>query len=162
MCDVNLYHYQLMITRVGVDVGRGTPIESAAIVELWGGTCDVNIVSFDRTRHISRWYSGTVYDPTRTITQNTFMHSDGITIVSIPYSLLEFFSMKPYAGSVYRLMLKRVNGYEHVMQFKRKMMLAIVGLMWLVPRELAEYIVVTACHSYKDHDYVTYLELMCF
>jgi len=148
---------------VGLGMGHGTPIKSATITQTLGcGIYGIDMVCFDGLTRTVGWWSGGKYDANRDIMCDVFMHSDSVTIVSIPHSLPDFFLIGPvgeFISVVRGSMLMRGNGYERIIQFKCKMLLVIIALSQLVPQELVAYMVIDACYAYKNHDYVEYLQL---
>lgn len=130
-----------------------------------GDYYSINISTCDGGKYSVRWYNSQNYNELRVVHCDTFIRKN--TIVQIPHSLSEFFSIKPYHYYVtdhHKFKNEAVssvgNGHKLIAYFKCKMLMVCVVLSRLnVIPELQSLIVLAACHSYKNHDYSHYLNL---
>ncbi len=158
MCDIDLDLRQFQHMTPGTRYS--TPITHASI-DARPLSHNVREVCVSHASHeyTVNWHGAARHDPNRVVTRNTFVH--GNTIVAIPHSLHEFFAMQYRERGLcgHNDVIKTGLGTRHVTNFKSKMILAIAWLRMEVPYELVSHIVMMSCHAYKDHDYVSYLEL---
>ncbi len=171
MCDNYLELTQLQYMKCAGLVNL-LPITSASIMTHYRSNIRLINVSINNG-HVNSmfgWYGAENYTPSNIITCDTFMrsgvtltqsHTAGDTIIRIPYSLLEFFSMADADHQHYAHgdVIMTGDGRKHIINFKSKILLVCLYLQNIIPRELITHIVLTACHSYKNDDYVLYLGL---
>ncbi len=112
--------------------------------------------------HGTSRYCTSNYTPDYVIACDALIYGDNV-LVKIPHSLSEFFSISNHSVDECHFThddAVDVNtGVKRIALFKCKMILARAHLLVIMLRELVEYIILDACHSYKNYDYLTYLEL---
>ncbi len=146
ICDSSLELHQLQVVVQLTD--RVLPLITSASIRAIGCpqpyTCEIYVSYLNSTEDdVLYWHYPENYDPNRVVTHDTFIWSDG-TIVKIPHSLRDFFSIGDYAC---------------ILEFKHKMLLARSCLLREVPGELASCIVAMSCHAYKNYNCASYLDL---